>query len=252
MRLAEPDAAFLATCLRAMAAEAPCRDRVLAVADAVVSPPAPAAGSSLQVLGGTRADPVPQGDSLFVRSLSLASVLWSIDTGRVDADDQDRAQRVMDEVWRQGAIRPELIAAQLRCLVGQESDDPVCVWSCASMPHANAGYEAQLAAATQTISGLLGTVAAEAADTLAVARLDASSPRNPRSWTPRHGTRTWCTACGREGTVLGVDPEDGWTVIDHHPTVRERDDGFWEVVPVSGDQPRQCRFLDRGQGPRRG
>lgn len=249
MRLAETDATFLATCLRSLASVAPCHDRILAVADAVAAPPALVPGTSLQVLGGAPVVTALRGDSLFVRSLSLAAVLWSIDTGRVDAADQECAQRVMDEVWRQGAIRPELIAAQLRCLVGQEGDDPVCVWSCASMPHANAGYDAQLASATQTISGLLGTVAAEEADTLAIARLDASSLRSQRGWTPRHGTRTRCAACGREGTVLGVDPEDRWTVIDHHPTVREREDGFWEVVPVSGDLPRQCRFLDRGPGP---
>lgn len=247
MRLPEPDAAFLASCLRGLAAVAPCEARIRAVAASIErDSAAPFPEPATDVLGAAGPAAGAIGDSLFVRSLALSAVLWSIDSGLVEAPDQERAQRVLDDIWRRGAIRPELIAVQLHCLTSQPEDQRVCVWSCAQMPHANAGYDPQLNALAPTVSGLLGTVVAEEADTLALARLDAAVRRGPVRWTPRYGARVVCKGCGHEGTVLGVDDEDGWTVIDHHPGVREREDGLWEVVPAAPGAPRQCRFLDHG------
>lgn len=232
MQLLESDAAFLVDCLEQVAVGAPCRERIENVVASVSAGEEP--GSCC----------IP--DSIFVRSLAIGSVLWAIDNGVVEPAEQDQAQRVLDTAWKDGPIRPELIAGQLRCLVGQPADAMHCLWTCPAMAHANAGYNPQLTAEMRSVlPGLIGTVIAEGVDTLALVHTDPGQNFGTQVRAPRYGARIACQECGSEGTVLGTDADDGWTVVEHHPRVIQRPDGMWQVSPDESPLPRQCRYLAR-------
>ncbi|MEI7743907.1 MAG: hypothetical protein WCK58_09180 [Chloroflexota bacterium] len=235
MQLPAPDAAFLVDCLTHVAVAAPCRARIEQVVQSVADG------------GASEACCIP--DSIFVRSLAIGSILWSIDTGIVEPEANEQAQRVLDSLWHDGPIRPELIAAQLRCLVAQPAETSHCLWTCPAMAHANAGYNPQLGPEMRAVlPGLIGTVISEGADTLAVVRTDYGSTLSAPPRTPRSGTRVSCRSCGRDGTILGVDPEDGWTVVEHYPPVVQREDGMWAISPDASPGPHQCRYIvDRAE-----
>lgn len=229
MSLAPRDAAFLLTCLRFLGAEAPCQSRIEAVINAVA--------------GTDNWQDCRVPDTVFARGLSMAAVIWAIDSGLVTIEERDLAQGVLEHLWQAGPIRPELIGAQLQCLVGQESNERECRWTCPAMRRANAGFaQPDGAISRPVLPDLVWTVfesasAAPDPDRALVAR----APR----WVPRRGARIRCRECGRPGTVLGVDADDGWTVIEHHPPVIQREDGMWEVQPAPDAGPRQCRYLSR-------
>jgi hypothetical protein len=229
--LSPRDAAFLLTCLRFLGAEAPCQARI--------------EGVIASVAGTDTWQDCRIPSTVFARGLCMAAVIWAIDSGLVGVGEREVAQGVLEALWQAGPIRPELIGAQLECLVGQEDGDRQCRWTCPAMRRANAGF-ARIDGSIDhpALPDLVWTVV-EAAGELALASTtpipDAHQPR----WMPRRGARVRCRGCGRPGTVLGVDTDDGWTVIEHHPPVIQRPDGMWEVQPLAHDGPRQCRYLSR-------
>lgn len=233
MSLSPRDAAFLLTCLRFLGAEAPCQPRIEAVIEAV---------AGTDAWQGCRVPP-----TVFARGLCVAAVVWAIDSGLVGIEERGVAQDVLEDLWQAGPIRPELVGAQLQCLVGQDAGDRTCRWTCPAMRRANAGFA--------LLDGTIGHPAlpdlvwsvVEAATELSTAQPEPPEPaHHAPTWLPRRGSRVRCRGCGRPGTVLGVDADDGWTVIEHHPPVVQRPDGLWEVQPAAEPGPRQCRYLARG------
>jgi hypothetical protein len=229
LSLGPRDAAFLVTCLRLIGADAPCRARIELVIDAIADD------------GGWRGCHVPE--TVFARGISIAAVIWAIDSGVVGVDEHDVAQGVLEELWRAGPVRPDLIGSQIRCVVSQPTDEGRCRWICPAMRHANAGYAQPDGAISRgPLPNLAWTVAEAASASPEPDRF--LSPLAPR-WLPRRGACVRCPECGRPGTILGVDSGDGWTVLEHHPPVVQREDGMWEVEPTSAAGPKQCRYVAR-------
>lgn len=217
MRLVRDEAAFLLVCLRFLAEDAPCQDRIEQVVMSVAGPDARHGGE------------LP--DVIYARSLALAAVLWAIDSGNVAPHERETATRVLEAVWSAGPIRPQLVAAQLQCLVAQEPGSRQCRWTCPSMIRANAGYAATLrvvepgAASTGQFPGI---------DPLPEIVRHISS--EVRAAAPALASdRVRCGRCGLPGRLVGIDPDDGWTVVVHG---------------ASGTPGRaQCRYLARDRGP---
>jgi hypothetical protein len=226
--LSQHNAAFLLTCLRILGAGAPCQARIEAVI------------ASIAGTDSSQDRRVPS--TVFARSLCMSAVIWAVDSGFVDAAGRDAAQAVLDQLWEMGPIRPELLGAQLRCLVGQEVDEHQCLWTCPAMRRANAGFGLSDGSLERPVlPDLAWTVAMAATDAASLAPPDgvAGAPR----WVPERGARIRCRECGRVGTVVGVDADDGWTVVEHHPPLAQRANGLWELRPAAGDGPRQCRYI---------
>jgi hypothetical protein len=220
--------ALLNDCLGHLATAAPCRPRIDAVMEMV-----------------TKADgaPVFGHESIFPRAVSMAAVIWAIDSDRIGENQGPLAQSVMDTLWGLGPIRPELVAAQLRCLVGQGDSDIRCFWTCSALARENAGYATGAGPIRVSRTGLAGSMVLRDLAPILPGIEDWRRP-GAHGGGHRHGEPVPCLACGRDGTILGVDPEDGWTVVDHHPRVVEREDGMWAVDQASLAGPRQCRYLE--------
>lgn len=217
MRLDRDEAAFLLVCLRFLAEDAPCQARIEQVV--------------MSVAGGDDDQGGELPDVIYARSLALASVLWAIDSGNVAEHEREISQRVLEAVWNAGPIRPQLVAAQLHCLVAQEPGTQQCRWTCPSMIRANAGYAATIG---------LDDPAAEPSgqfpgmDPLPEVVLRISS--EVRAASPALVTdRVRCGRCGLPGRLVGIDPDDGWTLVLHG----------------SGSTPgqAQCRYLARDHAP---
>jgi hypothetical protein len=227
--LSPRDAAFLLTCLRFLGAEAPCQARIEAVIGTV---------AGTETWQGCR---IPS--TVFGRGLCMAAVIWAIDSGLVGIGERDVAQRILETLWQAGPIRPALIGAQIECLVGQDDGDRQCRWTCPAMRRANAGFALMAGSIGRpALPDLVWTVVEASSTATAVERAPVPTPPVPR-WPPRRGARIRCQGCGRLGTVLGVDTDDGWTVIEHHAPVLQRPDGLWEVQHLADNGPRQCRYL---------
>ena len=223
-------AALVVASLRFLATDAPCRSRIDAVANAIDAPPDEAEAAAPA--------------AMFARAVATSAVIWAIDSDLVGQREGGVAQGAMDALWRLGPIRPELVATQLRCLVGQREAERRCLWTCPMMARANAGYDPGGGPAA-IHPGLLGLILAEEGGAT-LPGIDERRREPPRGATLRHGEITRCLACDRDGTILGVDPEDGWTVVDHHPQVLQRPDGLWEVDRTGAKGPRQCGYLAPG------
>jgi hypothetical protein len=182
---------LLLTCLGALAADAPCEPRIQCVIDAVA--------------GDTQGRPGNLPDTAFARSIAIAALMRGADARIGERHDPVLAQAAIDGIWRQGPIRPGMVATQLHCLVGKRGADRRCRWSCVTTDPRAHGHEARNAV--------------------------------------RPGLRVQCMACGRDGTLLGSDPDDGWTVVDHHSPVVMRPDGMWEVDRTRPSAPTQCGYL---------
>jgi hypothetical protein len=217
MQLGRDEAAFLLVCLRFLAEDAPCQARIERVVSSVAGPDADHAGE------------LP--DVIYARSLALAAVLWTLDSGNAASHEHEIAERVLEAVWNAGPIRPELVAAQLQCLVAQEPGSQRCRWTCPSMIRANAGYAATLgiarpgAATTGQFPGL---------DPLPDVVLRISSAVRAAAPVATAG-RVRCGWCGLPGRLLGIDPDDGWTLVLHGS----------EGTPGQA----RCRYLAQGHAP---
>lgn len=218
--LERDEAAFLLSCLRLLAQDAPCQARIEHVAESI-------AGRD-----DWSASALP--DTIYARSLALAAVLWSVDAGLIATHQDEIAERVLRHVWDAGPIRPQLVAAQLQCLVGQEPGERHCSWTCPTMIRANAGYGSALAlGGHDTFPGidprpaLLRSVVTEPRIG-GRGSVPGAIPGDPAT------TRATvhCRACGRPGILEAIDPEDGWTVVVHDPDPRSPE-----------GMPAQCRFM---------
>lgn len=228
LSLTADESALLLECLGRMADEAPCPPRIHAVMASV---------------GSSAAEEANGLSPVFARALSMAAVIWAIDTGRIDEQRGELAQHVMDALWRLGPVRPDLVATQLACLVGQGDEELRCFWTCSTLTRDNAGYATGAGPIRVSQVGLAGSMLlGEGQPTLP--GIDDRHRSGAQGGGHRHGEPVPCLSCGRDGTILGVDPKDGWTVVDHYPKVEQRPDGMWAVDRASVAGPRQCRYLE--------
>ena len=190
-------------------------------------------------------------DTVFARGLSIAAVIWAIDSGLVTIEERDLAQGVLEELWLAGPIRPELIGAPSSSAWWARSPTSAsAVGRAPRCARANAGFALPDGAISRpALPDLVWTVSSPRSAAPAAECARPSLRATP--WVPRRGARVRCRECGRLGTVLGVDADDGWTVIEHHPPVVQREDGMWEVQPAPDTGPRQCRGTSRASRPPR-